>query len=362
MGDDTDLLDLLGDNITMTERLSSPLEFRKQFPVPYNFVETVRQGRSELENILDGKGRTAIIVGPCSIHDEEEALEYARQLKILSDRVSDKFMIIMRTYFEKPRTCLGWPGLIDDPGMDSISSAEEGYQKVWKILIGIAELGLPVQTEFLNTQTPLYIGGLVTCASIGARTSETQDFKKMASGLSMPIGFKNSVGGRVTAAINGAKVASLPNKYRGIDIFGNAAVISTKGNQYSYIILRGGDEPNYFSSDVYNAQQDLALAGLPRNVVIDCSHGNSRKDHTKQPEVFSDVMSQISSGNDRIVGVMIESNLKEGNQRIPTDKNDLQKGVSVTDACLPCEDTQEIILEEYFKDSKPKTMEYRVAV
>ena len=335
------------------EPIQSPHQVQLDVPRTEQAYATVIEGRRTIEKILDRKDpRKFIVVGPCSIHDPYMAAEYAGRLKGLAAQVADRFILVMRTYFEKPRTTTGWAGLQNDPDMDGSFDINKGLHEARKILLYNATLGIPSGTEYLDTMSPQYTSDLISWAAIGARTTESQQHRNLVSGLSMPAGFKNGTHGHVDVAINAILRARGPHSFFGINPYGVFSQIDTAGNPYSHIILRGGDEPNYESNSVKEVQAKLLEKGLPDNVVIDCSHGNSRKDYTRQPEVFENVMKQIRDGNDGIVGLMLESNINEGNQNIPADLRGfdaatLEYGVSVTDACISWETTQSIILDGY---------------
>jgi 3-deoxy-7-phosphoheptulonate synthase len=335
------------------EPIQSPHQVQLDVPRTQRAYATVINGRRTIENILDRKDpRKVIVLGPCSIHDPQMAEDYARRLKDLSDQVEDRFFLVMRTYFEKPRTTTGWAGLQNDPDMDGSNDINKGLHEARKILLNNAALGIPSGTEYLDTMSPQYTSDLISWAAIGARTTESQQHRNLVSGLSMPAGFKNGTHGHVDVAINAILRARGPHSFFGINPYGVFSQINTAGNPYSHIILRGGDEPNYSAECVQAIQARLRAKGLPDNVVIDCSHGNSQKDFNRQPVVFAEVVKQISDGNAGIVGMMLESNLHGSNQQIPADlkgfdKASLAYGVSVTDACISWETTFEIIQEAY---------------
>lgn len=336
-------------NVLSTEVLITPNELKKKLPSSAISRKTVLEGRQTVRNILDREDpRLFIVVGPCSIHDEKAALEYAQRLRHLSDRVSDTLFLIMRVYFEKPRTTVGWKGYINDPYMDDSFKIEDGIYKARQVLLQCAELGLPAGTEALDPITPAYMSDLVTWAAIGARTTESQTHREMSSGLSMPVGFKNGTDGSIQVAIDAMHSALSAHSFLGINQDGQTSVIRTRGNRHVHVVLRGGNgRPNYDSVSVRLCEEALEKAKLPRNIVVDCSHANSFKDHNLQPLVVSDVMNQITNGTDSIVGLMLESNLNEGNQPIPRDLSQLRYGVSVTDKCMSWDTTESIILEAY---------------
>jgi 3-deoxy-7-phosphoheptulonate synthase len=333
-------------NIKGYDTLMSPRQLITDLPRTDAITETTESGRQFIRDILDGAdSRKFVIVGPCSIHDVDAAHDYATRLKEIADAVKDRLVIIMRSYFEKPRTSLGWKGLIYDPALNGEGDIKDGLHLSRKILIQALELGLPCATEYLETFTPQYNSDLVSWAAIGARTTESPQHRQLASGLSMPVGFKNNTQGDISVAVNAILSAQGDHSFLGIDEYGSPSVVTTAGNQYTHIVLRGSNTvSNYDTQSVRNAQQMLTEAGLPPNVMVDCSHGNSEKEYEKQPVVFEEVLRQIRDGNDGIVGIMLESNLKAGNQKIPADlrgfeKSDLEYGVSVTDACIDWETT-----------------------
>ncbi len=340
---------LVNVNVVGYSLLPTPKKIQEQFPMTEKSMETVLQGRQVVRDILDGKdSRLFVVIGPCSIHDPKAALEYAERLKKLADEVKDKFVLLMRVYFEKPRTTTGWKGLINDPFMDDSFRIEEGLKIARKLLIQLTEAGLPTATEALDPVVPQYISELICWSAIGARTTESQTHREIASGLSMPVGFKNGTDGNIQVALNAMKSALSPHSFLGIDPDGRISVFQTKGNPYSHIVLRGGEtKPNYDSESVTQCEAALEKAGLPKKIMIDCSHGNSNKDHRKQPTVFQSVTDQVSGGNRSIAGLMVESNLFEGNQNIPKDLHQLKYGISVTDKCIDWKTTEEMILDAH---------------
>ena len=308
-------------------------------------TQTVSTARRALADILDGRDpRLLVVVGPCSIHDPAAAMEYAQRLKALADELAGQMLIVMRVYFEKPRTTVGWKGLINDPRMDDSFHIEEGMRLARQLLVDINALGLPCGTEALDPITPQYLGDLIAWSAIGARTTESQTHREMASGLSSPVGFKNGTDGSLEVAINAMLSASQPHAFLGINGEGQVAVTQTTGNPYGHLILRGGSVPNYDSVAVTEAVAALTAAKLPANIVVDCSHGNSRKNHALQTLVLKDVVHQIVDGSPALKGVMLESNLFEGNQKL-NGPQDLRYGVSITDACLGWETTAECLRE-----------------
>ena len=339
------------------EKIISPNDLAAQFQLSKYARSTVTNGRSVVRSILDGKDeRTLLVVGPCSIHNVKQAKEYASKLNSLREKVKDVFYVIMRTYLSKPRSGLGWNGLITDPNLDYSFDIEKGLRLSRELLIHINELGLPCAAEIVDSLTPQFISDCLSYVAVGARTTESQIHKEMASGLSMPVGFKNSTSGSVDVAINAVISARGARAFLGIDKDGRLARVGTIGNNYGHIILRGGDGgPNYDSENIKEVRGKIHNSGIETKLVVDCSHGNSEKDHTKQPEVFRNVIEQIKNGNSGIVGIMLESNLKPGNQSIDTNRlHELKYGVSITDKCLGWEQTEEVILDGYekLKDEK----------
>ena len=328
-------------NIDDYQVVVTPKELKKELPLPESVRELVTNSRQTVKVILDGKDdRLFAVVGPCSIHDTELALEYSKCLKALADEVSEQIFIIMRVYFEKPRTTVGWKGLINDPHLNGSFEIEDGLRKARKLLIDLSEIGLPLATEALDPISPQYLQDTITWTAIGARTTESQTHREMSSGLSSPVGFKNGTDGSLDVAVNAMKSVVSGHAFLGINPQGQVAITKTKGNQYGHVVLRGGGgKPNYDSVSIALCEQALEKAKLPTNIVVDCSHANSNKDHNVQPLVLDDIAHQIKDGNRSICGVMIESNINEGNQSIPNDLSQLKYGVSVTDACISWEST-----------------------
>lgn len=342
---------LFDTNIENYHVLLTPQEVKSQLPLTELARETVLKYRQEIRDILDLRDRRKfIVIGPCSIHNIDLALEYSQKLKNLSDRVKDKLLLVMRVYFEKPRTTVGWKGLINDPEMDDSFHIEKGILMARKLLLKIAELGLPAGTEALDPIVPQYISELVAWSAIGARTAESQTHREMSSGLSMPVGFKNGTDGNIQVALNALSSAKNPHHFLGINQKGEVSVVQTTGNAYGHVILRGGNgKPNYDQTSIQLVEEKLKQANISPRLVIDCSHGNSKKNYTLQASVLENVVQQIVDGNTSIVGVMMESNLYEGNQKIPPNIEDLKYGVSVTDACIGWEETERIILAAHEK-------------
>lgn len=345
-------------NVSSFDQLVTPTQLKQELAITDKIRSVVKQGREDIKHILNGKDhRLAIVVGPCSIHDPVAALDYAKRLKALSEKVDDTLLIVMRVYFEKPRTTVGWKGLINDPHRNDTFAIQDGIRIARKLLIDLSELGLPLATEALDPISPQYIQDLISWSAIGARTTESQTHREMASGLSGPVGFKNGTDGSMTVAVNAMQSTSHSHSFLGIDEQGQVSVITTKGNKYGHVVLRGGNgKPNYDSVNIALAEQALEKANLPLNIMVDCSHENSNKKPEIQPLVAKDATSQIIKGNNSIMGLMIESNIGWGNQKIAENLSDLEYGVSVTDACIDWETTEQTLLEmaEQLRDVLPK--------
>jgi len=326
--------------VRVYSRLITPAQIKEQFPVDAVHSATVAAGREAARAILCGEDdRLLVVVGPCSIHDPVAAIEYAKRLATLSRKVSDRFLLVMRFYFEKPRTTVGWKGLINDPGLDDSCDLARGIAMARSLLREVAALGLPTATEFLDPIIPQYLADLVSWAAIGARTTESQTHREMASGLSMPVGFKNGTDGGVQVAIDAMGSARTPHSFLGIDQDGVTSIVKTTGNPDGHLVLRGGrNGPNYGPELVSAACAALGKAGLPPSLMIDCSHANSGKNHLKQPEVWRSVLDQRQGGRREIIGAMLESNLRAGSQQ--PSANPLEYGVSITDACIDWETTE----------------------
>jgi 3-deoxy-7-phosphoheptulonate synthase len=333
-------------NIQSITLLPTPREIRTQFPHTAATRRTVTQARETVERILDREDpRLLAIVGPCSIHDMDAAMEYATRLQALAEKIKDRVFVIMRVYFEKPRTTVGWKGFINDPTMDDTFRMDEGLRRARRFLLNLAELGLPAASEALDPITPQYLSDLISWTAIGARTAESQTHRELASGLSMPVGFKNGIEGGFTSGINAIKAALQPHHFLGITELGRPAVFGATGNPYPHLVLRGGLKPNYTPDQVQACEQALAAAGLPVRIIVDCSHGNSNKDPGKQAEVLASVTQQIEDGSPSLVGVMLESNLEWGSQPMTGDPSQLKYGVSITDACIDWPTTESLLLE-----------------
>jgi 3-deoxy-7-phosphoheptulonate synthase len=325
--------------------MPSPDEVKERLPLEDRAAATVLEGRRTLEAILEGRDRRLFaVVGPCSIHDPVAGLDYARRLRDLADEVKETLVVVMRVYFEKPRTSLGWKGFINDPHMDDSFRIDEGMERARRFLLDVNALGVPAGTEALDPIAPQYYGDLIAWTAIGARTTESQTHREMSSGLSTPVGFKNATDGDVEVAVNAIVSASRPHAFLGISGQGRSAIVRTRGNRHGHLVLRGGaGRPNYDTVSIALAEQALQKAGLPRNVVVDCSHANSWKKPELQPLVLRDVIHQIREGNRSVVGFMIESFLEPGSQPIPDDLSKLRYGCSVTDACVGWDTTVEMI-------------------
>lgn len=332
-------------NVASNETLITPEQLKREIPLTDSALRTVAHGREVIRNILDGKDhRLFVVVGPCSIHDVKAAHEYAERLKVLAAEVSDTLFLVMRVYFEKPRTTVGWKGLINDPYLDDSFKIQDGLHIGRQLLRDLAEMGLPTATEALDPISPQYLQDLISWSAIGARTTESQTHREMASGLSSAVGFKNGTDGGLTVAINALQSVSSPHRFLGINQLGGVSIVTTKGNAYGHVVLRGGNgKPNYDSVSVAICEQELTKAGIRPNIMVDCSHANSNKDPALQPLVMENVANQILEGNQSIVGLMVESHLGWGNQPIPKDLCDLKYGVSITDACIDWDTTEKAL-------------------
>ena len=333
-------------NVVSQEVLITPDALKSELPVSEAAEISVAAGRAAVRDILDRNDhRLMVVIGPCSVHDVDAAIDYAKRLKVLADQVSDTLLIVMRVYFEKPRTTVGWKGLINDPHLDDSFKIKDGLHIGRKLLLDIAELGLPTSTEALDPISPQYLQDLISWSAIGARTTESQTHREMASGLSSAVGFKNGTDGSLDVAINALQSTANPHRFLGINKEGQVAIITTAGNKYGHVVLRGGNEkPNYDSVSVAVCEQELEKAGLVPNIMVDCSHANSNKNHELQPLVVDNVTHQILDGNKSIIGIMVESNLKAGNQKINKDRSQMEYGVSVTDKCIDWDTTERLLL------------------
>ncbi len=335
-------------NITSKTLLPTPLALCTEIEKTDTADKFVAESRDAINEIIFGNDRRLLVViGPCSIHDLEAGREYAEKLAKLAKEVDDRMLIVMRVYFEKPRTTVGWKGLIMDPKLDGTSDIPEGLRIARRFLLDVIELGLPTATELLDPITPQYIADLISWSAIGARTTESQTHRQMASGLSMPLGFKNGTDGGLTVAINAIKAASQPQTFLGIDNEGRANALTTKGNPHCHVVLRGGSHgPNYSAEDVAQVRKLLEASQLTPAIMTDCSHANSSKDPARQPEVFDEIVRQ-SLSEPSVIGAMVESNLGFGNQSFPQPIEDLNYGVSITDGCIDWETTETMIRKGY---------------
>jgi 3-deoxy-7-phosphoheptulonate synthase len=333
-------------NIRSLERLVTPEQLKARVPLSDAVATHVGTSRETIRNILDRQDqRLMVIVGPCSVHDPSAALEYAQRLAELANKVRDNVYVIMRVYFEKPRTTVGWKGLINDPDLDGSFDIEKGLTMSRELMVKINQLGLPIANEALDPISPQYLQDLISWSAIGARTTESQTHREMASGLSVPIGFKNGTDGSLDVAINALQSVSKPHSFLGIDHEGKVSIINSAGNQHAHVVLRGGGgKANYDSVSIALSETALADNGLPKNIMVDCSHANSAKDANLQPLVLENVTNQILEGNKSIIGVMLESHLKGGNQKLGKDLSELVYGLSITDACIDWETTETALL------------------
>lgn len=331
-------------HITDEQVLITPDQLKAEFPLSSEMTVQVSQSRRAIADIIAGRDpRLLVVCGPCSIHDPEQALEYARRFHHLAAEVSDSLYLVMRVYFEKPRTTVGWKGLINDPHMDGSFDMETGLKIARKLLVSLVEMGLPLATEALDPNSPQYLGDLFSWSAIGARTTESQTHREMASGLSMPVGFKNGTDGSLSTAINAMCAAATPHRFMGINQAGQVSLLQTRGNPYGHVILRGGKKPNYGPEDVAQCEKEMEQAGMRPALMIDCSHANSNKDFRRQVGVAQSAIDQIKGGNRSIIGLMIESNLFEGNQSSDRPRSEMRYGVSVTDACIGWEATEALL-------------------
>ena len=341
-------------NVLNIDSIPSPIEIKEKHPITSEIEKNILNTREEIENILSGKtNKFIVIVGPCSIHDPEAALEYANYLSRQISQYKNELLIIMRVYFEKPRTTVGWKGLINDPDLNDSFNINKGLNIARELLLKINNLGVPVAVEFLDVVTPQYYSDLVSWGAIGARTTESQVHRQLASGLSMPIGFKNGTGGSLDIAIDAVQSANFKHTFLGIDDLGKASIVSTRGNLGCHVILRGGKTGCNFDHVSISHLKKLMSNKIDKKIVIDCSHGNSNKNHKNQKIVVECILSQILNGEDIIGGIMLESNLKEGSQKITFDVKDLEYGKSITDSCINL-DTTSSILEQVSNAWKTK--------
>jgi 3-deoxy-7-phosphoheptulonate synthase len=336
-------------HVSRTEPLITPAALMEQLPITAEIEQTVLDGRGQVQRIIEGKdARFMAVVGPCSIHDEKAAIEYAGRLEELAGRLSDRLLVVMRVYFEKPRTTVGWKGLVYDPNLNDTFDIASGLRRARQLLLDIGEMGVYAGTEFLDPIVPQYIAGLVSWATIGARTIESQTHRQMASGLSMPVGFKNSTDGSTQVAVDAVISATAPHGFLGIDRDGRSCIVHTTGNPYGHLVLRGGSRgPNFGKNAITEAHDQLVAAGVRPQLLVDCSHGNSSKDHTRESIAFRDVVGQRVAGDAGIIGCMLESNLSPGNQKLDSDRSKLKYGVSITDACIGWKETEELLAWAY---------------
>jgi 3-deoxy-7-phosphoheptulonate synthase len=333
-------------NVTEVSPIIAPVNLKQVFPLSGEASNFVRDSRNTIKDILNGKDkRMMAIIGPCSIHDEKAALEYARRLAKLAEQVKEQMFIIMRVYFEKPRTTIGWKGLINDPDLDGTHRISKGLGLARQLFCNITDLGLPIASEMLDPITPQYLSDIISWGAIGARTAESQTHREMSSGLSFPVGFKNGTDGGMQVAMDAMSAASRSHSFIGINHNGLASIVRTAGNPDVHIVLRGGNEaPNYSPEDIKQTSERLQQSGLSTAIMVDCSHANSRKDHNRQGEVLDSVVEQLIEKPGCICGIMLESNLEEGNQKIPVDLSQLRYGISVTDKCIDWKTTETLIL------------------
>ena len=335
--------------------LMPPKELKQKLPLSELAQKTVIEGRETIQRIIKKEDKRLLaIVGPCSIHDEKAALEYAGRLAALKERVKDTLYLVMRVYFEKSRTTVGWKGLISDPELDGSCDMNAGILKARRLILQIAETGLPTATEMLEPITPQYLADVVCWSAIGARTTESQTHREMASGLSMPVGFKNGTDGHLATAINALVAAHAAQTFLGIDQDGRTCIVKTGGNPYGHIVLRGGRRPNYDPISIEEARLMLITKGLPEAVIVDCSHANSHKKYQGQAIVWRNVVDQVVNGSDSVIGLMLESNLHEGNQKYTGDRSALVYGVSITDECISWETTEDLVMSAHEKLRRAK--------
>lgn len=328
---------------TLIENLATPAQLAEEIPLSAATADFIIQSRKDIEAIISGEDkRLLVIIGPCSIHDTEAAIDYAKKLTVLRDKYKNELLIVMRVYFEKPRTTVGWKGLISDPDLDKSFNVAKGLRLARNLLVDINDLGLPAGTEFLDMVTGQYISDLISWGAIGARTTESQVHRELASALSCPVGFKNGTDGNVKIALDAIQASSVPHVLYSPDKSGQMCIYQTHGNPFAHVILRGGKVPNYHADDIKTTRSALEKASLPQSIMVDCSHGNSYKDHNKQIDVARSLAAQISQGENSLFGVMIESFIKEGNQAVKAEKN-LIYGQSITDACIDLTVSEEIL-------------------
>lgn len=330
---------IIGEKVLIT-----PAELKRKLPLPVNLRRQIETHRRDISAIIHKKDpRLLVVVGPCSVHDPSAAVDYGKRLKALADDVGEQLYLVMRVYFEKPRTTTGWKGLINDPNINGSFEVEQGLHIARELLLTLAGLGLPLATEALDPMTPQYMADLFSWSAIGARTTESQTHRELASGLSMAVGFKNGTDGSLATAINAMKAASMGHSFIGINQQGQVNLLHTEGNPDGHVILRGGKIPNYRAECVRQCEEELEKAGLESAIMIDCSHANSNKDYRRQPIVAEDVLAQIRHGNRAIIGLMLESNIHAGNQAAEQPRENMQYGVSITDACIDWQTTEQLL-------------------
>lgn len=331
-------------NIQDEQVLITPESLKEKYPLSHSNLHAIATSRQVIADIIHQRDpRLLVVCGPCSIHDVDAAIEYGERLQKLAEELSDSLYIVMRVYFEKPRTTVGWKGLISDPFMDGSFQMEKGLHIARDLLTNLVNMGLPLATEALDPNNPQYLGDLFSWSAIGARTTESQTHREMASGLSMPVGFKNGTDGSLSTAINALKAAAMPHRFMGINQSGQVCLLHTKGNSNGHVILRGGKTPNYSAEDIAACEAEMRKAGLEPSLMVDCSHGNSNKDYRRQPLVVDSIIEQIVNGNESITGIMLESHINEGNQTSEQPRDSMQYGVSVTDACINWQTTETVL-------------------
>lgn len=329
--------------INKVKELLPPVAVLEKFPATESASSTTFRSREAISNILKGEDdRLLVIIGPCSIHDPDAAIEYGKRLKVLRDELGDRLEVVMRVYFEKPRTTVGWKGLINDPYLNDTFKINDGLRMGRKLLLDLTDMGMPTASEFLDMISPQYVADLISWGAIGARTTESQVHRELASGISCPVGFKNGTDGNIKIASDAIRSASASHHFLSVTKYGHSAIIETAGNPDCHIILRGGKEPNYSAEHVSAIKQELEQSGLPQKVMIDFSHANSSKQYQRQMVVAEDVANQIAGGEEAIFGVMIESHLVEGRQDL-VEGQELTYGQSITDACIGWEDTEKVL-------------------
>ncbi|USR66926.1 3-deoxy-7-phosphoheptulonate synthase [Providencia stuartii] len=331
-------------NIQDEQVLITPESLKEKYPLSHSNLHAIATSRQVIADIIHQRDpRLLVVCGPCSIHDVDAAIEYGERLQKLAEELSDSLYIVMRVYFEKPRTTVGWKGLISDPFMDGSFQMEKGLHIARDLLTNLVNMGLPLATEALDPNNPQYLGDLFSWSAIGARTTESQTHREMASGLSMPVGFKNGTDGSLSTAINALKAAAMPHRFMGINQSGQVCLLHTKGNSNGHVILRGGKTPNYSAEDIAACEAEMRKAGLEPSLMVDCSHGNSNKDYRRQPLVVDSIIEQIVNGNESITGIMLESHINEGNQTSEQPRDAMKYGVSVTDACINWQTTETVL-------------------